>query len=67
MNSEVVNCADQVGRHTDPSKTAKAQFVECGKETGKEYHIQSLANSAALPALGNIHIRGLEDRPLREL
>jgi hypothetical protein len=42
-HDEAVKSADRVG-HTDPRLTAKAQLLDRGKETGKEYHVHSLAD-----------------------
>jgi hypothetical protein len=65
-HDEAVNSADQVG-HTGPSQTAKAQFPECGKETGKEYHVPSLTNSTALPDFGKVHVRDPDIRTVHDL
>jgi hypothetical protein len=58
---EAVNSADHVG-HTDPSQTAKPQFLECDEFN----HVQSL-NSTALPAFGKAHVPGLTSRTVRDI
>jgi hypothetical protein len=63
---EANNSTDRVG-HTDPSQTSKAQLLDCGKETGKDYQVQSLANSTALADFRKVYVRCPESRTVRDL